>query len=90
MTMLEKAGIDSVTRLRELGAVRAYRQVQLSGARPSLNLLWALEGALTDQPWQQIAQAHRLSLLLELENASQNSTASGVHRPAGQRRAVKS
>jgi DNA transformation protein len=38
------------------------------GVSPSLNLLWALEGALTGRPWQVVAKEHRLSLLLALES----------------------
>jgi DNA transformation protein len=33
----------------------------------SLNLLWALEGALSNIPWQVVAREHRTSLLLALE-----------------------
>jgi DNA transformation protein len=65
--MLAAAGIDSVDRLRELGAVEAFCRVQASGARPSLNLLWALEGALTGLHWRDVARDHRTSLLLALE-----------------------
>ena len=32
-----------------------------------VNLLWALEGALTGLPWQAVARDHRTSLLLALE-----------------------
>ena len=67
--MLERAGIDTLERLRETGAVRAYVAVKRSGGRPSLNLLWALEGALTGQRWQDVAREHRTSLLLALEDA---------------------
>jgi DNA transformation protein len=35
----------------------------------SLNLLWALEGALTGRPWQEVAVADRASLLMALEDA---------------------
>jgi DNA transformation protein len=65
--MLAKAGITSPEQLRQLGSVRAYARVQKAGAEPSLNLLWALEGALTGQPWQEVSREHRLSLLLALE-----------------------
>ncbi|MBE7366603.1 TfoX/Sxy family protein [Ramlibacter pallidus] len=65
--MLERAGIVSVPQLRRLGAVAAYAQVQRSGQPASLNLLWALEGALTGTPWQQVAREHRTSLLLALD-----------------------
>ena len=33
----------------------------------SLNLLWAMEGALTGVHWQVVAREHRASLLLALE-----------------------
>ena len=66
--MLEHAGIVSVAQLRQLGAVAAYVEVQRSGQAASLNLLWALEGALTGMPWQQVAREHRTSLLLALDD----------------------
>lgn len=43
--MLAHAGVTSVERLRGLGSVAAFTLVRQSDARPSLNLLWALEGA---------------------------------------------
>jgi DNA transformation protein len=66
--MLLHAGIHSLGQLRELGAVRAYVQVKRSGANSSLNLLWAMEGALSGRHWQDVAKQDRLSLLLELED----------------------
>ena len=65
--MLMGAGIKTVAQLKRLGSVRAYAQVKATGANASLNLLWALEGALTGLPWQVVAKEHRLSLLLALE-----------------------
>ena len=65
--MLSGAGIKSVPQLRRLGSVQAYALVKSTGANASLNLLWALEGALTGLPWQVVAREHRLSLLLALE-----------------------
>jgi len=67
--MLAQAGIHTIEQLRELGAVRAYVRVKLTGANSSLNLLWAMEGALSGRHWQEVAQHDRLRLLLELENA---------------------
>jgi DNA transformation protein and related proteins len=66
--MLVKVGIDSVEKLKKLGAVKAYALVKTSGANASLNLLWALEGALTNLPWQEVARDSRLSLLIALED----------------------
>jgi DNA transformation protein len=65
--MLAQAGIHTVAELRALGPVAAYRRVRQAGLRPSLNLLWALEGALSGQPWQRVARERRTSLLLALE-----------------------
>lgn len=67
LAMLAAAGITTVAQLRSLGSVRAYAMVKATDATASLNLLWALEGALTEQHWQVVARAHRLSLLLALE-----------------------
>ena len=41
--------------------------VKATGANASLNLLWALKGALSGLSWQEVAREHRLSLLLALE-----------------------
>ncbi len=65
--MLAAAGIVSVEQLRQLGSVAAYHQVKATGANALLNLLWALEGALTGLPWQEVAREHRLSLLLAVD-----------------------
>jgi len=66
--MLRRAGITTIKQLRELGAVRAYVLVKRTGANASLNLLWALEGALTDRPWRDVARNDRLSLMLQVES----------------------
>ncbi len=65
--MLAAAGIKTVAQLRRLGSVRAYAKVKATEASASLNLLWALEGALAGLSWQVVAKEHRLSLLLALE-----------------------
>ncbi|BCO25491.1 hypothetical protein MIZ03_0352 [Rhodoferax lithotrophicus] len=65
--MLQAAGINTVAQLRKLGAVAAYARVKRVTPAASLNLLWALEGALTGLPWQVVSREHRTSLLLALE-----------------------
>jgi DNA transformation protein len=65
--MLALAGIATLAQLRKLGSVAAYARVRQAGANASLNLLWALEGALTGLPWKTVAREHRTSLLLALE-----------------------
>lgn len=65
--MLQAVGITNLDQLKSLGTVAAYAKVKRANARASLNLLWALEAALTGERWQQVARAHRTSLLLALE-----------------------
>ncbi len=67
--MLSKAGIRTETQLRKLGAVRAYARTKAACGQASLNLLWALEGALTGRDWKAVAQSERASLLMALEDA---------------------
>lgn len=71
--MLEQAGIKTVAQLQKLGAVRAYLKVKRNGGNASLNLLSALEGALTGKHWQVVAKQDRLRLLLELEDLEKSS-----------------
>lgn len=69
IAMLREAGIGSLARLREVGAVEAYVMVKRAGCRPSLNLLWGLESVLSGEHWRDVAKKHRASLLLALEAA---------------------
>ena len=53
--LLREVGIDSPEDLGEIGAVAAYRRLKFFNPRSvSLNMLWALEGALTDRDWRDI------------------------------------
>lgn len=76
--MLALAGITTAAQLRALGAVPAYCRVKRAGANASLNLLWALEGAIVGLPWQVVAREHRTSLLLALEDHQRGTRP--VHR----------
>ena len=65
--MLEAAGIETETQLRSKGSAAAFVAVKRAGCRPSLNLLWAIEGALKDRDWKEVAKSDRLSLLTQVE-----------------------
>lgn len=65
---LAEAGIGSVAALRRLGAVEAWRRVRAHWPGASLNLLWALEGALTGRGWQEVARTERTRLLMALDD----------------------
>lgn len=65
--MLAAAGITTERQLRDKGSVAAFAAVKRAGCTPILNLLWAIEGALTDRDWKEVAKSDRLSLLTQVE-----------------------
>lgn len=71
--MLARAGITSIKQLREMGSVEAYVRTKRRNLNVSLNLLWALESALTGMPWQEVSRVHRTSLLLAVEEREKNA-----------------
>ncbi len=65
--MLKKAGIDSVEQLEEEGALNAYKAIQDTHASTvSLELLWALEGAINGTHWSVVPQSRREELMSAL------------------------
>lgn len=65
--MLAAAGIHSIADLTARGAVRAWDDVRRAGQPASLNLLWALVGALDGRDWRDVARNDRLDLLMQIE-----------------------
>ena len=64
--MLKKAGIESVEQLEQKGALSAYKAIRDShSAKVSIELLWALEGAINGTHWSVVPQSRRE----ELKNA---------------------
>jgi DNA transformation protein and related proteins len=78
---LAAAGITSLAQLQGLGAVRAFVRARAHNRGVSLNLLWALEGALTGRRWQDVAQADRASLLMALEDVQRADQAEDDFTP---------
>ena len=71
--VLACAGITSLAQLRQLGSIAAYVKAKHSNAHVSLHLLWVLEGAITDVPWQTVERKHRTRLLLALDRMEQHA-----------------
>ncbi len=66
--MLKKVGIDSVEKLHQEGAVRAFQALQRNTSSSlSLDMLWALEGAIDGRHWSVITPQRRNELLTSLE-----------------------
>jgi DNA transformation protein and related proteins len=66
---LRQVGVRTQDDLVRLGAVEAFMKVKRAGFRPSLNLLYALEGALADCHWADLPDERKTALLLAAESA---------------------
>ncbi|WP_313145574.1 TfoX/Sxy family protein [Stenotrophomonas sp.] len=64
---LRQVGLRSREDLAALGAVGAFVKVKRAGFKPSLNLLYSLEGALLDCHWQELGEAQREALVQDYE-----------------------
>ncbi len=78
--LLALVGIRSADGLRRRGAVAAYLALRRIGATRSLNMLWAMAGALDPWPegsdWREIAAGdQRLPLLLAVDDPSAREAA---------------
>ncbi|MCC4594229.1 TfoX/Sxy family protein [Xanthomonas campestris pv. phormiicola] len=67
---LRQVGLRTQQDLAAAGAVGAFLKVKRAGFKPSLNLLYSLEGALTGCHWQELPEARRAQLLGELDAAA--------------------
>lgn len=67
IAMLATIGIRTHAELAACGAIDTFIRLRQAGQPATLNMLWALEGALTDRDWKQVARDDRLHLLTELE-----------------------
>jgi DNA transformation protein and related proteins len=79
---LRQVGVRTPEDLQALGAVGAFMKVKRAGFRPSLNLLYALEGALLGCHWQQLPEDRRGELLIAVD-AAESSMPLARGRAAG-------
>jgi len=66
---LRQVGLRTRADLEAAGALEAFMRVKRAGFKPSLNLLYALEGALLDCHWQDVPEARRNELVQAAEAA---------------------
>ncbi|TWG89798.1 TfoX/Sxy family transcriptional regulator of competence genes [Luteimonas sp. J16] len=67
---LRQVGLHTEADLVAAGAVEAFMRVRRAGFKPSLNMLYALEGALRDCHWQEVPEARRAELVAAVEAAT--------------------
>jgi len=65
---LEAIGVRTLADLRRVGAVPAYVALKRIRGRVSLNMLYALAGAVDGVHWLDVKRERRLELLLQVED----------------------
>lgn len=63
---LRQVGIKSDEEVRAIGALETFMKVKRAGFKPSLNLLYALEGAVLDCHWTALTAERKSELVLEV------------------------
>ena len=66
---LRQVGLRTLEDLTAVGTVEAFMRVKRAGFKPSLNLLYALEGALMDCHWLDVPSERRSELLIAADAA---------------------
>jgi hypothetical protein len=69
MAWLRQTGVRSLDDLKAVGSLSAFVRVKRAGFKPSLNLLYALEGAILDCHWQEIPDGRRSELIVAADAA---------------------
>jgi hypothetical protein len=67
MAWLRQTGVRTLVDLQAVGALAAFVRIKRAGFRPSLNLLYALEGAILGCHWQEIPDTRRAELVQAAE-----------------------
>ena len=66
---LRQVGVRTTEDLNRVGPVEAFLKVKRAGFRPSLNLLYAMAGAMADCHWAELPEERKQALLSALEAA---------------------
>ena len=66
---LRQVGLRTQDDIAAVGTVEAFMRVKRAGFKPTLNLLYAIEGALLQCHWQEVPEARRQQLVAEAEAA---------------------
>lgn len=64
MAWLRQTGIRTQADLEAVGSLAAYVRIKRAGFKPSLNMLYAMEGAILGCHWQDIPAERRAELIL--------------------------
>lgn len=64
MAWLRQTGIRTQADLEAVGSLAAYVRIKRAGFKPSLNMLYAMEGAILGCHWQDIPAERRNELII--------------------------
>ena len=64
MAWLRQTGIRTQADLEAVGSLAAYVRIKRAGFKPSLNMLYAMEGAILGCHWQDIPAERRSELII--------------------------
>ncbi|MGH8109803.1 MAG: TfoX/Sxy family protein [Arenimonas sp.] len=67
MAWLRQTGIRTQADLESVGSLAAYVRIKRAGFKPSLNMLYAMEGAILGCHWQDIPAERRSELIVAAE-----------------------
>ena len=80
---LRQVGIRTWDDVNAIGSLEAFMRVKRAGFKPSLNLLYALEGTLVGCHWQQVDITRRTELAAQAQAAVALLPSSRRTPPAG-------
>lgn len=66
---LRQVGLHTHEDVAAVGTVEAFMRIKRAGFKPTLNLLYSIEGALADCHWQDIPDTRRAELVAAAEAA---------------------
>lgn len=64
---LREIGIESLADIEERGPVNTHLELKHAGYKVSMNMLWALAGAVYGHDWKELPADLKASLLVELD-----------------------
>lgn len=70
---LRQVGVRTLEDLRAVGVIETFMKVKRAGFRPSLNLLYAMQGALDDCHWADLPEDTKISLVQAAEAAEKDN-----------------
>jgi DNA transformation protein and related proteins len=68
LQMLTRVGITSAAQLRKADLFKLYARIKQTHPRASINLLYAMIGAVEDMDWRAVAKDRRTEVLLRLDD----------------------